>query len=161
MRGFVTPSDHIAGTTLAEDGSGGIVRGSADVALDSSRRCNLVAHGPGAQREGHAVSTHGARRAGERRARQHNALRELGQLALVGAEIASLMDAIAWWVAEVLDGDYSEILELQPDGGTFLLRAGCGWREGIIGHATMSPEAAPQAAYTLMSAAPVVCEDPS
>jgi PAS domain S-box-containing protein len=67
------------------------------------------------------------------RARQQEAVAELGRLALVDRDLASLMSAAVNGVAHILGVQYVEILELLPDGEEFVLRAGVGWDDGVVG----------------------------
>jgi PAS domain S-box-containing protein len=62
-------------------------------------------------------------------------------------------------VAETLDVEYGKVLELLPDGNHFLLRAGVGWKKGLVGHATVSTGTDSQAGYTLLSSKPVIVDD--
>ena len=71
------------------------------------------------------------------RARQQALVAKLGQYALAGTDLSALMDEAATVVSQSLGVEYSKVLELLPDRDTFLLRAGVGWKEGLVGHATM------------------------
>lgn len=93
------------------------------------------------------------------RVRQQEATGRLGLAALLGTDPLSLMDQAAGAVAEVLSVGYSEVLELLPDGPGLLLRAGVGWRDGLVGRATVGTNLESQAGYTLISRGPVVVED--
>jgi PAS domain S-box-containing protein len=93
------------------------------------------------------------------RARQQAAIAELGQYALKGADMSRLMDKAVKLVAQILDSEYCKVLELLPDGKTLLLRAGLGWKEGLVGKATVPADAHSQASYTLHSDKPVIVED--
>jgi PAS domain S-box-containing protein len=84
---------------------------------------------------------------------------KLGQHALAGMDLAALMDEAATVVAQSLGVEYSKVLELLPDGDTFLLRAGVGWKEGLVGHATLDAKADSEAGYALLSSEPVIVED--
>ena len=55
--------------------------------------------------------------------------------------------------------EYCKILELLPDGKALLLRAGVGWKEGCVGHATVDTGTNSQAGYTLISDKPVIVDD--
>jgi GAF domain-containing protein len=93
------------------------------------------------------------------RVRQQEATGTLGLAALSGMDLAGLMDEAVRAVAGVLDVEYCKILELMPDGATLLLRAGVGWREGLVGTATVGTNLRSQAGYALISPGPVVVED--
>src|SRR5512135_2317664 len=76
----------------------------------------------------------------EARVRQQAAVAELGQRALAGIDLGTLMDEATVLVTQNLAVEYSNILELLSDGATLLLRAGTGWGEGLVGRATLSAE---------------------
>jgi PAS domain S-box-containing protein len=93
------------------------------------------------------------------RARQQEAVAAIGERALSAATLASLYDSVCERVARTLGVEFCEILELQPDGETLLLRAGVGWNQGVVGRATVAAGRQSQAGYTLASNAPVIVED--
>src|SRR5215213_955899 len=71
------------------------------------------------------------------RVRQQEATGRLGLAALLGTKMHALMDQAAGMITEVLSVEYSEILELLPDGTRLLLRAGVGWGDWLVGQATV------------------------
>jgi PAS domain S-box-containing protein len=91
------------------------------------------------------------------RVRQQAVVSDLGLQALAGTSPSGLMDSAVRSVAGVLGAEYCEILELQPDA-SLLLRAGVGWKDGLVGHATV-PDVGSQASYTLQANAPVIVDD--
>jgi PAS domain S-box-containing protein len=93
------------------------------------------------------------------RARQQEAVVELGQRALAHADLGDLMQNAVGSIAEVLDIEYAKVLELLPGGEELLVRAGVGWKEGVVGRATVNANRDAQAGYTLLSDEPVVVED--
>ena len=93
------------------------------------------------------------------RERQQAAVAGLGQKALAGVDPPVLMDEAVSLVAEALDVEYAEVLELLPDGKALLLRAGVGWKEGYVGRALVDAGRGSQAGYTLLSHEPVIVED--
>jgi PAS domain S-box-containing protein len=93
------------------------------------------------------------------RACQQALVAKLGQHALAGTDLSALMDEAATVVAQSLGVEYSKVLELLPDRDTFLLRAGVGWKEGLVGHATMHAKADSEAGCTLLSSKPVIVDD--
>ena len=64
------------------------------------------------------------------RARQQEAVVELGQRALAHADIGDLMEDAVALVAGVLGIEYAKVLELLPGGEELLVIAGVGWEEG-------------------------------
>ncbi|CAN5893366.1 hypothetical protein BH18ACT11_BH18ACT11_28730 [soil metagenome] len=93
------------------------------------------------------------------RLRQQEATGRLGLAALSGMSLTSLMDDAVNVVAGVLAVEYCKILELTPEGTTLLLRAGVGWKEGLVGRTTVGTNLQSQAGYALISTGPVVVED--
>jgi PAS domain S-box-containing protein len=93
------------------------------------------------------------------RARQQMAVAELGQFALSGPDIKALADRTVALVAETLEVQYAKVLELRPDGESFLLFSGVGWKEGYVGRAEVKAGMDSQAGYTLASSEPVIVDD--
>ncbi|MBD1937425.1 PAS domain S-box protein [Microcoleus sp. FACHB-68] len=93
------------------------------------------------------------------RARQQEAIAQLGQRALSGTDLGTLMDETVRLIAQTLEVEYCKVLELLPEGNALLLRAGVGWQEGLVGHGTVGKGMDSQAGYTLASSEPVVVTD--
>jgi signal transduction histidine kinase len=94
-----------------------------------------------------------------RRNRQQEAVARLGQAALEGADVQGLMDQAVREVAQALDVPFAKIVEPLPDGRHLLLRAGVGWRDGVVGHARLSAETGSQAAFAIRAHGPVLVHD--
>lgn len=95
----------------------------------------------------------------EMRVRQQRVINFLGHKALVSHDLTDLMNEVVRKVAETLDNEYCKVLELLPDSKEMLLRAGVGWKEGLVGNATVHTGLGSQADYTLTSNKPVIVED--
>ncbi|MBA2441968.1 MAG: PAS domain S-box protein, partial [Rubrobacter sp.] len=93
------------------------------------------------------------------RAAQQAAAAELGRMALEGGDLTDLVDRAVEVLCETLEVDYCKVLELLPGGDELLLRSGVGWKEGLVGTATLGTGPDSQAGYTLTSGEPVVVED--
>jgi PAS domain S-box-containing protein len=93
------------------------------------------------------------------RARQQEAVAHLGRCALAGADLSALMDEAVRLVAQGLQTEYSDVLELLPDGHAFLFRAGVGWSQELIDLATLSADPDSLAGFTLLSDEPVIVQD--
>ncbi len=95
----------------------------------------------------------------ERRNRQQSTIATLGERALECSDLDQLMADVTEAVAETLETTYCKVLDLDTDDGELLLRQGVGWREGVVGTATVATDENSQAGYTLQSATPVVVTD--
>lgn len=93
------------------------------------------------------------------RARQQAVVAELGQRALAGTDLPTLLQEACVLVAQSLHVQYSKVSELEPDAHTCLLRAGVGWKEGLSGHMTADAGDNSEAGYVLRSSEPVIMED--
>ncbi|SEW30099.1 ATP-binding protein [Natrinema salifodinae] len=91
--------------------------------------------------------------------RQQQVILELGQQALETDDLDQLMHDVTVAVADTLDNEYCKVLELLPDGDEVFLRQGVGWREGLVGSATVPTDRDSQAGYTLISEEPVIVDD--
>ncbi|KXK26323.1 MAG: hybrid sensor [Candidatus Brocadia sinica] len=83
----------------------------------------------------------------------------IGQKALGEYDVSTLLNVIIKKTSQTLDVEYGKILELLPDGKGLLLRAGVGWKKGLIGKAIVGTGFNSQAGYTLISKEPVIVED--
>jgi PAS domain S-box-containing protein len=90
---------------------------------------------------------------------QQGVLSLLWNLALARTDVSALLDEAVVLVAQTLQVEYAKVLELLPDGKSLLLRAGVGWKEGLVGHATIGAWDDSQAGYTLRAREPVIVED--
>ncbi len=93
------------------------------------------------------------------RVRQQEAVAKLGLLALQSPELDALMNESAALTRQVLRVEYCKVLELLPDRDALLLRAGAGWKGGVVGRATEPAGLESHAGYTLTSATPVIVDD--
>ena len=95
----------------------------------------------------------------ERRTHQQAVVAELGLRALANDDLQDLMDDAATLVAQTLGVEYAKVVELLPGGQELLMRAGVGWKEGLVGEARESVGEGSEAGYTLHSDEPVIMED--
>src|SRR5579863_3296904 len=89
------------------------------------------------------------------RAKQQEALAQLGERALVEPDLERLLNDAVSTVALTLSVDFVKILELLPGNGELLLRAGFGWNSDLVGTILTISEPNSYARFTLDSAAPV------
>ena len=93
------------------------------------------------------------------RAGQQRAVAELGKLALREPDLQRVFDYATETVAATLEIEFCKILEALPGGAELLLRAGVGWKPGLVGSLRIGADRDSQAGYALLSDAPVVVTD--
>jgi two-component sensor histidine kinase len=93
------------------------------------------------------------------RASQQEAVARLGERALIETDLQAFFDDTAAIVAQILGVEFVKILELVPGDAELLLRAGVGWKPGLIGRAHVSTVRGSQAGFTLASGSPVIVEN--
>ena len=69
--------------------------------------------------------------------RQQTILAQFGELALRSDELDEILTEACRLVGEALGTDFAKVVELQEDGKTLLVRAGVGWKAGVVGVATI------------------------
>jgi len=120
------------------------------VPLDGGRMCVLVFEVTERVRSSEALKI---------RLEQQSAVARLGLSAIHDPDISSLMTAAVRSVAATLDVEFCKVLELLDGEEDLLLRAGIGWREGLVGRARVPRGTDSQAGYTLLSNRPVFVFD--
>jgi len=93
------------------------------------------------------------------RQRQEAAITQLGQEALIEADLSVLMDWTVTLVGKTLTVDFCEIMKCLPNGEALLLVAGLGWNQELVGQVTVSATKESQAGYTLRCNEPVIVSD--
>jgi two-component sensor histidine kinase len=95
-------------------------------------------------------------RALRQRIRQQEILAELGVTALQGASLDTLLIDTARLTAEGLRTQFCKILEFMPAENKFLVRAGVGWDEGVVGEARVGADLESPAGFALQTGKPVI-----
>ena len=95
----------------------------------------------------------------QRRASQQTAVAELSRRALTDLDLQLLVKDVVRVVAAELDVPLVKVLALSPDGEELLLRAGVGWREGLVGRSVVANDRRSQAGYTLLQDRAVIVDD--
>jgi PAS domain S-box-containing protein len=91
------------------------------------------------------------------RARQQAAVARFGQAAIEQQDLALLFDCASSLIVETLGVEFSEILELRPDGD-FVFRHGLGWNSKTLG-SVIPGGARSQAGLTVASTQPIIMSD--
>ncbi len=69
--------------------------------------------------------------------RQQSTLASFGELALRSDDLNEILTEACRLAGEALGTDLAKVVELQEDGKTLLVRAGVGWKPGVVGVATI------------------------
>lgn len=94
------------------------------------------------------------------RVKQQAIVSDLGLKALSGLDLQRLMNEAVQQLKEVLQVEYTKVLELLPSGEEVLLRAGVGWNPDIVVHKSrVDSGMSSQAGYTLYTREPVIVKD--
>ena len=92
------------------------------------------------------------------RARQQAGVAALGLLALTPSSLRQIFDEASSLVAGTLGTECVGILEQSSDGAALHLRAGRGWKEGLVGQIAIPAGTGSMAGYTLAAGMPIVSE---
>ena len=84
-----------------------------------------------------------------RRLAQRDQLAALGAFALGTSEVDALLTEVCRVVAAGLGVRFCKFLEPIPGENALLVRAGVGWREGVVGHAKLDADAGSPAGHAL------------
>lgn len=94
----------------------------------------------------------------EARAQQQAAIAALGQKALAEPRLTALLNEALQTLSRTLAVEYASVLELDPDGTAFGIRAKVGWDLPLGTRIANDPQES-LAAYTLVANAPVIMEN--
>src|SRR6186713_2744493 len=81
------------------------------------------------------------------RAHQQAAVAALGQAALTGVDLLTLLEQTVVFVSQTLSLDFVAVYERSDDGATMRLAAGFGWKSGVVGATSVEIGPESMAAY--------------
>ncbi len=94
-----------------------------------------------------------------RQLRHRDLLAELGTAALRGRDLDDLLMETSRIIADGMGTTFAKVLEYLPEQQALLVRAGVGWRDGVVGHAMLGADNASPAGFALRTAQPVISDD--
>lgn len=145
----ITPAQHLILNVVATQGA---------IALDNAFLVRALRERE-ADLRNRAIALKESEAATRLLAQQQRSVASLGVTALQETDSHKLFDHAVQIVRDTLDIDLCKVLELDSDGSKLLLRAGVGWRAGLVGEAVVSVGPDSQAGYTLISNEPVIVHD--
>src|SRR5919107_2737733 len=90
---------------------------------------------------------------------QQAVLAEFGEFALRADDLDLILNEACRLVGRALHTDFAKVMERQADGRTLLVRAGVGWKPGVVGRLTVDPEEDTSTAHALETDEPVIASD--
>lgn len=90
------------------------------------------------------------------RLQQQAILSDFGLAALKTRDLDELLGAAVRLSAQGMRAELCKILQYCPDRGVLMLRAGVGWREGEVGHATLGADEQSPAGFAFRNGTPVI-----
>jgi two-component sensor histidine kinase len=93
------------------------------------------------------------------RANQQEAVARLGERALTETDLQTFFEDTVATIAAILDVEFVKILELVPGDAELLLRAGVGWKPGLVGRIHVPTARGSQGGYTISASGPVIVEN--
>ncbi|MGI4745895.1 MAG: EAL domain-containing protein [Janthinobacterium lividum] len=91
--------------------------------------------------------------------RQQIILTRFGELALRSDDLDDILTEACHLVGEAMGTDLAKVVELQDDHETLLVRAGVGWKPGVVGHTTIRASEDTSEAHALKTHEPMISSD--
>ena len=91
--------------------------------------------------------------------RQQTTLARFGELALRSDDLDEILTEACRLAGEALGTDLAKVVELQEDGQTLLVRAGVGWKPGVVGVATIKATDDTSEGLALKTGEPMISPD--
>lgn len=91
--------------------------------------------------------------------RQQAALAHFGQRALTSNDLDEILTEACRLISDALGTDLAKVMEMQADGETLLVRAGIGWKPGVVGQATTKASDNTSEGHALKTGGPMISPD--
>ncbi len=93
------------------------------------------------------------------RLRQQTVLARFGELALRSSDLDEILTEACRFVGEGLGTDLAKVVELQQDGQTLRVRAGVGWKPGVVGEVMLRAADGTSEGHAIKTGEPMVSPD--
>ena len=103
--------------------------------------------------------THEGRGREQELLRQQDILARFGELAIRSDDLHEILHEACVLVGEALGTDLAKVMELQEDGITLLVKAGVGWKPGVVGKTLVEAGKGSSEGYALQTGEPVTSAD--
>ena len=90
---------------------------------------------------------------------QQTILARFGELALRSDDLDEILTEACQLVGEALATDLAKVMELKEDGETLFVRAGVGWKPGVVGEAVIKASDETSEGHALKTGGPMISPD--
>jgi hypothetical protein len=90
---------------------------------------------------------------------RQDVLAKFGELALRSDSLDEILTEGCRLVSEALGTELAKVMELRSDGTTLLVRAGNGWKDGVVGEVTVQAVKGSSEGFALQTGLPVLSDD--
>ena len=91
--------------------------------------------------------------------RRQRALADFGDFVLDHEDLDAVLNEGCRLIARALNADLAKVIEIERDANTGLVRAGVGWKTGIVGHERVSLSERSSEAFAIEKTRPVITND--
>jgi PAS domain S-box-containing protein len=91
--------------------------------------------------------------------RQQTVLAQFGELAIKSDNLNAILTEACHVVGEALGTDLAKVMELREDGETLFVRAGVGWKPGVVGETTVKASDDTSEGHALKTGRPMISPD--
>jgi len=91
--------------------------------------------------------------------RHQDILARFGELALKSDDLDEILNEACRLVGEGLGTDLAKVMELHEEGMTLFVRAGVGWKPGVVGEVTLDAAGSTSEGYALKTGQPMISPD--
>ena len=91
--------------------------------------------------------------------RQQTVLAKFGELALRSDDLDEILTEACKLIGDALGTDLAKVMQLQEDGKTLLVRAGVGWKAGVVGKITIQVNDGTSEGHALKTGEPMISPD--
>jgi GAF domain-containing protein len=91
--------------------------------------------------------------------RRQRVLADFGEFALRNESLDEVLTEACRLVGEAMGTMRAKVLEIETGGGMLLVRAGVGWRPGIIGQMRLEMSERSSESYSIKAGEPVISQD--
>ena len=88
--------------------------------------------------------------------RHQTTLARFGELALRSNDLDEILTEACRLAGEALGTELAKVVELQEDGKTLVVRAGVGWKPGVVGVAKITADADSSEGHALRTGEPMI-----